>query len=81
LTSGRWPVVKIITESLSQHDEKHVVPTPLSGIRVGRRRSVVLNVIVKFLFNTVLKLKGGETTFSARQTQNKIIATHYSGNT
>jgi hypothetical protein len=22
---------------LSQHDEKHVVPTPLSGIRVGRR--------------------------------------------
>jgi hypothetical protein len=28
---------KIIAESLSQHDEKHVVPTPLSGIRVGRR--------------------------------------------
>jgi hypothetical protein len=26
---------KIIAESLSQHDEKHVVPTPLSGIRVG----------------------------------------------
>jgi hypothetical protein len=25
-------------KSLSQHDEKHVVPTPLSGIRVGRRR-------------------------------------------
>jgi hypothetical protein len=23
---------------LSQHDEKHVVPTPLSGIRVERRR-------------------------------------------
>jgi hypothetical protein len=23
--------------SLSQHDEKHVVPTPLSGIRVGER--------------------------------------------
>jgi hypothetical protein len=35
---GRRPVVKIIAESLSQHDEKHVVPTPLSGIRVGRRR-------------------------------------------
>jgi hypothetical protein len=32
------PVVKIIAESLSQHDEKHVVPTPLSGIRVGGRR-------------------------------------------
>jgi hypothetical protein len=29
LTSGRRPVVKIIAESLSQHDEKHVVPTPL----------------------------------------------------
>jgi hypothetical protein len=36
-TSGRRPVVKIFAESLSQHDEKHVVPTPLSGIRVGRR--------------------------------------------
>jgi hypothetical protein len=33
----RRPVVKIIAESLSQHDEKHVVPTPLSGIRVGGR--------------------------------------------
>jgi hypothetical protein len=27
---------KLIAESLSQHDEKHVVPTPLSGIRVGK---------------------------------------------
>jgi hypothetical protein len=34
--SGRQPVVKIIAESLSQHDEKHVVPILLSGIRVGR---------------------------------------------
>jgi hypothetical protein len=42
LTSGRRPVVKIIAESLSQHDEKHVVPTPLSGIRVGGRRSFML---------------------------------------
>jgi hypothetical protein len=38
LTSGRQPVIKINAESLSQHDEKHVVPTPLSGIRVGRRK-------------------------------------------
>jgi hypothetical protein len=30
VTTGRRPVVKIIVESLSQHDEKHVVPTPLS---------------------------------------------------
>jgi hypothetical protein len=29
---------KKIAESLSQHGEKHVVPTPLSGIRVGARR-------------------------------------------
>jgi hypothetical protein len=41
--SGRRPVVKIIAESLSQHDEKHVVPTPLSGIRVGGRR--VTNIV------------------------------------
>jgi hypothetical protein len=36
--SGRRRVITIIDESLSQHDEKHVVPTPLCGIRVGRRR-------------------------------------------
>jgi hypothetical protein len=41
LTSGRRPVVKIIAESLSQHDEKHVVPTPLSGIRVGGRKQFI----------------------------------------
>jgi hypothetical protein len=43
LTSGRRPVVKIIAESLSQHDENHVVPTPLSGIRVGGRRLTFIN--------------------------------------
>jgi hypothetical protein len=32
---GRQPVVKIVAESLSQHDEKYV-PTPLSAIRVGK---------------------------------------------
>jgi hypothetical protein len=31
------PVVKIIAESLSQHDEKYVVPTPLIRLRVGKR--------------------------------------------
>jgi hypothetical protein len=36
----RRPVVKINAESLSQHDEKHVVPTLLSGIRVGGRAFV-----------------------------------------
>jgi hypothetical protein len=28
----------LIAQSLSQHDERHVVPTPPSGIRVGRGR-------------------------------------------
>jgi hypothetical protein len=28
-------VVKIIAKSLSQHAENHIVPTPLSEIRVG----------------------------------------------
>jgi hypothetical protein len=36
--SGRRIVIKIIAESLSRHDETHVVPTPLSGIRVGKRK-------------------------------------------
>jgi hypothetical protein len=31
------PVVKIIAESLSQHDEKHVVPAPFTGIKVGKK--------------------------------------------
>jgi hypothetical protein len=35
--AGKRPVVKIVAESLSQHDEKHVVSTTLSGIKVGRR--------------------------------------------
>jgi hypothetical protein len=30
----RQPVIKIIAQSLSQHDEKHVILTPLSEIRV-----------------------------------------------
>jgi hypothetical protein len=37
--TDRRPVVKIIVESLLQDDEKPVVPTPLSEIRVRRRRS------------------------------------------
>jgi hypothetical protein len=46
--SGRRPVVKIIAESLTQHDEKHVIPTPLSGIRVGGRRIIDLISVVIF---------------------------------
>jgi hypothetical protein len=38
LTSGRRPIVKIIGESLSQHEEKHVVPTPLS-VGKGRKKN------------------------------------------
>jgi hypothetical protein len=45
LTSGRRPVVKIIAESLSQHDKKHVVPTPLSGIRVGKTIRTDLGIL------------------------------------
>jgi hypothetical protein len=43
--AGRRLVIKIIAESLSRHDEKHVVPTPLSGIKVGRR---VLTLRIQF---------------------------------
>jgi hypothetical protein len=32
--SGRRPVVKTIAESLSQHGEKHVGPTPFSRIYI-----------------------------------------------
>jgi hypothetical protein len=46
LTSGRRPVVKIIAESLSQHDEKHVVPTPLS-VGKGRKKKKIDNNIYK----------------------------------
>jgi hypothetical protein len=35
---GGRPVVKIIAGSLSQHDEKYGVPTPLGGIRIGKER-------------------------------------------
>jgi hypothetical protein len=42
--SGRRPVVKIMAEPLSQHDEKHVVPTPLSGIKVRK--------LLLFMFGT-----------------------------
>jgi hypothetical protein len=42
LTSGRRPVVKIIAESLSQHDEKHVVPTLLSVGKGRKKKSVCL---------------------------------------
>jgi hypothetical protein len=34
---SQWPVLGWVTKNLSQHDEKHVVPTPLSGLRVGGR--------------------------------------------
>jgi hypothetical protein len=43
LTSGRRPVVKIIAESLPQHDEKHVVPTPLS-VGKGRKKKTSISM-------------------------------------
>jgi hypothetical protein len=41
LATSKRPVVKLIAESLS-HDKKHVVPTPLSGIQVGKRKGTYL---------------------------------------
>jgi hypothetical protein len=38
-TSGRRPVVKIIAESLSQHDEKYVYRPRLVWESVGRRNT------------------------------------------
>jgi hypothetical protein len=35
---------------LSQHDEKHVVPTPLSGIRVGERKDYQYKLYVRFMY-------------------------------
>jgi hypothetical protein len=52
----RQPVVKIIAESLSQHDEKHVVPTPLSGIRVGRGR--ILYTLLYLCLSSIDVVKG-----------------------
>jgi hypothetical protein len=40
LTSGRRPIVKIISKALSQHDKIHVVLTSFSGIRVGKRYTI-----------------------------------------
>jgi hypothetical protein len=40
--SGRRPVVNIVAESLSQRDEKHVVPTPLNGLRVGKKNTLIV---------------------------------------
>jgi hypothetical protein len=37
-TSSRRPVVKIIAEFLSQHDEKHVVQIPLRDRDKGRKK-------------------------------------------
>jgi hypothetical protein len=50
--SGRRPVVKIIVESLS-YDEKHVIPIPLSGIRVGRRRILIISMCERVSVNVV----------------------------
>jgi hypothetical protein len=63
LTSGRRPVEKIIAESLSQHDEKHVVPTPLI-VGKGRKKK---NKLIKINLNS-------RTNYLA---QIKLIPTHY----
>jgi hypothetical protein len=50
--SGRRPVVKIIAESLSKHDEKPVLPTPLNGIGVGKKRWAVYNTWITHVLYT-----------------------------
>jgi hypothetical protein len=50
--SGRRPVVKIIAESLSQHDEKHAVPIPLS---VGKGRKKMKKNSGKIAKNGLMK--------------------------
>jgi hypothetical protein len=54
----RGPEVKIAAESLSQHDEKHVIPTPFSGIRVGKRKEVgnVFRTLPIFFCGLVLSI-------------------------
>jgi hypothetical protein len=42
--SDRRPVVKIIAESLLQHDEKHVVPTPLSVGKGRKKKNLALRI-------------------------------------
>jgi hypothetical protein len=65
MTSGRRLVVKIIAEYLSQHDEKDVVPAPLSGIGVENIRSQPIISLLSGLFmNNVTKLNILHTTVS-----------------
>jgi hypothetical protein len=55
LTSGRRPVEKIIAESLSQYDEKHVVPTDPTWWDKGRKkktRRLSLEIIPRVLLHS-----------------------------
>jgi hypothetical protein len=39
-------IVPYLALYLSQHDEKHVLPTPLSGVRVEKLMMIVLHLII-----------------------------------
>jgi hypothetical protein len=74
------PVVKIIAESSSQHDEKHV-PTQLSRIRVGRRRRwlIIRSVTIQLWCNLLYwwALSTANTHRSTEEAQdNKFLVTH-----
>jgi hypothetical protein len=43
--AGRKNNCRIFLRPATQHDEKHIVPTPLSGIRVGGRRIGIPKII------------------------------------
>jgi hypothetical protein len=51
------PVVKIIAESLSQHDEKHIIPNPVSGIRVGKRKKSQVKGVLLSMYCDELEMR------------------------
>jgi hypothetical protein len=64
--SDRQPVVKIIAESLSQHDEKHVVLTPFSVEKGRKKKSVSGNA------NSMVNTKSMPKTRVSRKRRSNI---------
>jgi hypothetical protein len=66
-----------MAESLSQHDEKHVVPTALSGVRVEEEEDLnignVLKVTIEGYFSIIRILCSGETPRTAPRIPHAFI--------
>jgi hypothetical protein len=75
LTSGRRPGVKKVAESLSQHDEKHVVPTPLSGIKVGEKIRHKNTKMRNTLFNDKSQIPSSYKTDNNKRKQTDLTST------